>query len=365
MGKNTILLCACDAGGARNLLPLVDLIKLKGYNCIFTGSEFSRRFFADKDIEINKRSIESYEDALKYIDMENPSAVICGTTRYVEADRYITLAARAKSIRSVVVLDEWYNYHRRFQGENGELTYLPDVVCCQDELARREAEEEGIPASRLQITGSPSLSSLADKVERFSIDEPRKPDYLNSNTKQIVLSFISENYAATMGSALGESGPLGSYLGYTEISVGKDLIDVLKKMDKEMIYVEKLHPCTDGPDLQIKHIGKVKIVKVKHIDLWVLLWHSDLVVGMRSMALLESAIMGVLTVSYQPGLIGPQMCTAVRLGLVKNLSTKSDLERWCREIIKESREQMMERVTNRYPFASESAAENVLNLAIE
>ena len=47
-----------------------------------------------------------------------------------------------------------------------------------------------------------------------------------------------------------------------------------------------------------------------------LMWHSTLVIGMRSMALLQSALMGTPTASYQPNLIHKERCTAARLNLI-------------------------------------------------
>ena len=49
------------------------------------------------------------------------------------------------------------------------------------------------------------------------------------------------------------------------------------------------------------------------------------------MALLESALMGRVTISYQPGLRVADKCTAVRLGLIPKLDDLSALTRWLTE----------------------------------
>ena len=89
-----------------------------------------------------------------------------------------------------------------------------------------------------------------------------------------------------------------------------------------------------------------------------MLWHSDAVVGMRSMALLEAALMGVPALSFQPGLIGEERCTAVRLGLIPQTTRADEAKRWLVETLRSR----APRIPTTYTYSD--AAERIANLAL-
>jgi hypothetical protein len=66
-------------------------------------------------------------------------------------------------------------------------------------------------------------------------------------------------------------------------------------------------------------------------DLWPFLLKSDLVVGMRSSALLEASLLNCRTASYQPNLIGENQCAAVKFGVAARLDSVRDLRAWLGE----------------------------------
>jgi hypothetical protein len=94
------------------------------------------------------------------------------------------------------------------------------------------------------------------------------------------------------------------------------------------------------------------------------LWHSAAVIGMRSMALLEAALLGVPAVSYQPGLLGPNLCTAARLGAVPLLSDEASLASWCSNHL-HARRTVLHAQCAQYTFAPADSAERVLALALD
>ena len=51
-------------------------------------------------------------------------------------------------------------------------------------------------------------------------------------------------------------------------------------------------------------------------------------IGMRSIALLEAFLIGLPSISYQPGLIGINRCTAVKKGLIECVVSQDGLHRW-------------------------------------
>ena len=88
-----------------------------------------------------------------------------------------------------------------------------------------------------------------------------------------------------------------------------------------------------------------------------LLWHADAVVGMRSMALLEAALMGHRPLAFQPNLRGIDTCTASRLGLADRASRVGELAAWLAAPHERG-------PALRPPFADAGASEKVLNIVL-
>ncbi len=313
-----------------------------------------------QNIRIEKPKISCVEDAIRYLSLKNPSHLICGTTRYQSPDRFLIAAAKKLEIKSTVVLDEWFNYRMRFENEKGELAYLPDVICCQDEKAKKEAVAEGLPPQSLFITGSPFLSVLTQHAENLLENSPPFPDLLANKTKPII-TFLSEAHSVDYGVASGDKGFLGNFIGYTEHIVRQDIYDVLNTIEKSCTVIEKLHP-SDRSKYEPLCNDFIEWITVSEEELWPLLMNSDLVIGMRSMALLESVILGCCTVSYQPNLIGPQSSTAVRLGLIASIYNKKQFLEWLRQKFSLPLENSI-KIIQRFPFANNDATENILHLA--
>ena len=362
MKNNKILLCASDAGGIKNIASLISRLQDKKYLPILVTNIDHLGIFSKLGVEIlSSEHINSEYAVEELIKKIQPIAIMCGTSRYICADRFMIAAANRLCIKSFVVLDEWYGYAIRFTNEKGELAYLPSVICCQDEQAKMEAKAEGIPAQILKVTGNPALSYLTKMAKQFFQKKPDVLSFLKPYQKFFFVTFLSETYAVDFGEAQGEVGRFGSHLGYTEKTVCEDIISVLENSEHKIVLIEKLHPETVGKDFIKSNHRNIVRFTVKHIDLWRLLLLSDLVIGMRSMALLESCILGRPTVSYQPGRIGDQRCSAVRLGLISCLSTRSDLEKWCKnESEKINRKRNEVRPLKVYPFAREDSIDNVI-----
>lgn len=361
---NILLFCATDAGGARNLAPLISTIHSRRLKYFTVASKISFPIFKEgnQNIKIEEPKISCLKEALKYLTTKKPSSVICGTTRYESPDRFLIATAKQLEIKSTVILDEWFNYRLRFENENGELAYLPDIICCQDGKARKEAIAEGLPQQSLFITGSPYLSVLTRRAENFLRNSPAPSDCIEDQTRPII-TFLSETHSVDYGTAGGEKGPLGKFIGYTEQTVRQDIFDVLNKIGNPCTVVEKLHP---GDESIHEPLGNnfIKWITIREKELWSLLWHSDMVIGMRSIALLEAVILGCRTVSYQPDLIGPQMSTAARLGLIQSLHSRIQLWKWLKQKFP-TLEKKSTKTIKRFPFARNDATENILQLVIK
>lgn len=323
-----LLFCATEAGGAQNVARVANA---SGHvpHCIV--SPVTRPIFLSAGIPETALATVGETGEEIAVTMR-PRGIVCGTCRPDGFERRLIRQARRRGIPSVAVLDEWYDYRLRFADATGALSELPDMVCCQDIRAQAEAEAEGLPSDCLTITGSPYFAFLVDLRQRYRSSPPPRPAAWPTPGDAVTVLFLSETHAADYGAAPGEAGPLGPYLGYTEDSVARDLLAVLESCGRLATLVERRHP-SDLRPVPPRGQAVTAHIRAPAGNLWPQIWHADIVVGMRSIALLEARLLGRPTASYQPGAIGPEKCTAVRLGLIERLETEAALADWLSRLL--------------------------------
>jgi hypothetical protein len=320
-----LLLCATDAGGAANVAALLPALTERQVEVmVMTARHLTSRFDGSPTLRLICVAPEEVEAAVQAF---RPGALVCGTTRYDSPERRLLAIAARRGIRSVAVLDERYLYRQRFETAAGEVEAWPDLVTLIDETSREEAIAEGLPPDRLRVTGSPG-GAAPGAASRLEHTPPPRPDVLPPAADGPSVTFLSETLATDYGTGPDTPGMMGPFVGYTEHTVRELLIEALAALQRPVALVEKLHPADLAPVSSSRQVGAVRVIVVRDVQLWPLLWHSEAVVGMRSMALLEAYLLGVPVLSFQPGLTGPERCSAVRLGLVPQTTRQSHARAW-------------------------------------
>jgi len=327
-----VLVCATEAGGASNLAPVIHygcaLAEISVYACKGGLPIFESVGISATDCG----AINDVEQARKLVDSIGPDVMLLGRSRDVKgAERALIRAGREGNVPTVCVVDEWHNYRLNFVDQNNKLTDLPDIICCPDQVAKREAFQEGVPESHLIDTGSPAMANLWASIstyERVSIPIPR---VLENSRNEQVITFLSETIRRDHSGDGSEQDQLDPYPGYDEYTVRSDLLSCLDELNLQCTVIEKLHPSAESQDYKVPDHPRINWITVDGALSWAILWHSDLIVGMRSVALLQAFMMGLPIVSYQPNMIGQEKCTAVRLGHVVKLKERTELLKWLSE----------------------------------
>lgn len=344
-----IMVVATDAGGGAVTAPVAALAREQGWQV----TVFSGRCTADFFHDYNLNPLCAVDDLSTQMRCISPDVILLGTTRYPSPERSITKLARPMRIPSVAILDDWSNYLERFS--DGPSKYvLPDLICCPDKLAKQEMLDEGISEDRLMITGHPALAIVAEKIKKRSASPPPRPNFFPTDGTPVMV-FLSETHSLDFGVCEGQSGPLGPYLGYTEFSVRQELAN----LTSSIFIVEKLHPSDTRTFSLPTDCVPGRWINSPKYPLWELLWHADIVVGMKSVALLESALLGRPTVSYQPNLIGPDPCSASRTKVVTRMEDLGMLTAWAHEALNTEKSSLVEP-----EFSNLSASEQVLKALI-
>ncbi len=309
------LFYATDAGGAKELRAVALEAKRQGERFSILCSPTAQFFFAEVGLDAEKKNFASVQEAQDVLRSLSVTVIFVGTTGTQSGDRLLTLAARELQIPSVAVLDEWYWYTLRFS-DHGKLTLLPNAVCVQDAVSKKLAIADGLPAGILHVTGSPGLTYLSDQAKRFRPHPPAVPHCLHDLHDRPSLLFLSDRVKRAYGSAPGERGILGTYLGYDEDTVRADIADVLSSQNRAVLLLEKLHPAEPPkpPPALAPHV-EWRVLPSEE-PLLPLLIHGDHILGMTTKALLETAVLGKKPISYQPNALRDpkELCTAVRFG---------------------------------------------------
>ena len=299
----------------------------------------------------------SVEDA---VDSGEPDAIVVGTTAVDSFERGLTLYAREKNVPTVAVVDERYGYRRRFSDQANELRYLTDAITVMDEQCYEDAVAEGLPKSRLHVTGSPILSHLFYNSSSLVQNSETLAHRFDPSQKQV--TFLSETFVRDNGRSPSQPGRLGTFVGFTEETVRNDIIAVLNDIGQAVVLVERMHPSDEQLPKERWMSSVLFWRQVNSGDLWPLLLQSDAVIGMRSMGLLEAALLGCRTASYQPNLIGENKCAAVGFGFAARLETRQQLKDWFFSNL--SAETRSVRPPKELPFIRADAADRVADLVL-
>jgi hypothetical protein len=358
-----LLAVASEAGSGKALAPVLQVFCERGARVRAFLShgvlEFIRWAWPATRLEGSTVGLrdQSLEEVLGGV---TPNVILVGTTARNSLERELIMHARHHGIPTLVVVDERYGFQRRFGEGPNRLEYLPDAVAVMDEECAELATAAGVPAERIYVTGSPILSFLA--AHHVTLRERAPAPVHAIPPGRLLVTFISETFARDNGSAPGKPGLLGHFLGFTEESVRKDLIQVLRKIGRPVVLLERLHP-SDTSELNEDQIdGALFWKQVRGGDLWPLLLRSDIVIGMKSMALLEAVLLGCRVASYQPNLIGENQCAAVRFRMAARLDTREELETWLASQLYAKDPQMP--LPKDLPFIRADAAARVAELVL-
>lgn len=203
-----------------------------------------------------------------------------------------------QGIKTISILDYWTNYIERFMNR-GEYI-LPDYYFVMDDIAKMDAIKCGVDCNIIRVVGHPGM----DK-------------YFSARNKNI----HSRKEGCAIENVLFLSQPLhalwGDALGYDENIVISDLIDASQKIGFKLSIL--FHP------------KESNWIKEKYRDYGVngnimdVVKDYDTVIGMVTIGILQSYLLGAKVISYQPGLCNSDLCITNRLSITRGIYSYDDL----------------------------------------
>ncbi|MBK8982281.1 MAG: hypothetical protein IPM38_08150 [Ignavibacteria bacterium] len=89
----------------------------------------------------------------------SPDLLLTGTGGGNTEQEFRNIAFR-ENTPSVVILDYWKDYKRRWLYADHEISKLKDNVCVMDNFTKQEMAEEGFPENNIIVTGHPYLDKI-------------------------------------------------------------------------------------------------------------------------------------------------------------------------------------------------------------
>jgi hypothetical protein len=211
----------------------------------------------------------------KIIKKTSPDMIVTATSHRLSVDKLLVRAAKRHGFVSASLVDYWSNYRFRF---GKHLEYLPDYVLAIDREMKKQMIKEKIPPGRIIITGNPAFDSLLkNKIQKTDKDK---------------VIFYSQPFSELKDKT------------FNEVKILQDLLYVLEKNFPEKKVIVKFHPAEKNYkkfDNLIRSSG-LKIKKDTKSEIDLLSKKAELVMGINSMALFLSVLMGKKVLSYQPGI---------------------------------------------------------------
>jgi len=303
--QKRILCFAREAGGAEAIAPVIKNLKNR-YSVLLLAKDFAIPVFQRHNLEYQEYTTHSGEAIIAVLrdcwEGLMPDVVLTSATSLPWNDmteRQLWLWAGEHAIPSIGVIDQWQNYGLRFSGCNPDefLAYLPTRITALDDRAREEMISEGIPAELITVTGQPALDALFKERQAFASSERKAiRNKVGVETDSFLVLFVSE----VMKRDFADS------LGFTEESTLAFLIQTLSALIDEtgmkLHLVVKLHPQNTTADFvgidfnQARQKFPVSLIR-QEIQPRPLVLASDVVIGMTSVLLVESILLGRPTIS--------------------------------------------------------------------
>lgn len=343
-----IWVVAGDAGGANALWPVFAALRERGMNPLLSGYAQAPVLWRNKGETVRELpTATSVNDAEKMLLDSGAAMLLTGTSlNGVDLERRFILAAQRLGVPSLALLDYWSNYVPRFSSDGRVLDCLPERIAIMDGQARDEMRAAEFPEELLVTTGQPlfdDLARLRDGASSASRAATRQT--LGVAEERLVL-FISQPLREVYG-AEGAA----NWLGYDEFDIVPPFLAALGRVAKEqpLRLVVLPHPRESRERCAAWLEGCLwASLAPVGADSRELVLAADLVVGMNSMLLMESALLGTPALSIQLNLRGADHLPVSRAGAIPRVEQAEYLEGTLRGLLREGavRDEYLARLGN-------------------
>lgn len=341
MRPNRYLFFSQDPGGTNVLIPIIRELGGASYIAVI-GKDNAIPLYERKGIPfipINRITDKfDVENIKKIIADYQPDMVITDTSVVDFFERYIWVASRELSVKSIAVLDSWCYYGLRFSDctfknieqydKKHKIAYLPDRLLVMDQDAKTECEKEGIDCNIIYLCGQPFLQKLSDSF--VHVDQNDVEFYqqrVSGGAKKKIIVYASDNLSDSF------FPDARTFWGYDEKTIFFDILSAIEKVcskKENYVLVIRPHPkekagawegVLNGLDLK-----GLSVVIDGTVNEEIVISSADLVIGMWSMFLMEAVIAKKCVMSVQIGAKKQAPFILEEKGLIEPIFDSRELE---------------------------------------
>ncbi len=352
---DTVLLFARDPGGFNAIAPLIEPLNAKGYRVLLFAKDIALQKFQqagtlvqDLAAQVNPITAETLEAFLK---TQRPDFLITGTSAEDMSEKFLWKAANNLGIPSFAILDQWVNYGIRFSSygvsqsaqyqQDQQHPYLPTKILVMDNFAKTEmmadlGEQE---TNRILVSGQPYFDQIFHYAKNRSQEATQscRQSCYNATSQDIVIGFASEPISIAYPN---------NYWGYDEQSILKNLVQSLEALlpqweaqapNRKLILALRPHPKEDlktynALSKQLNQ-GALKVIVESDNKPWDFILAADMMCGMSSLMLIESAMLNKPILSIQIGLQQEDPFMLSRRGIVPSIQDQGILQETLTDIL--------------------------------
>ena len=280
-----ILMAAHDLGGAQMYAPVCHNLLSDGQDLIFIAEGPALRFWRDEGFTVTACD-PAGADARELIGAHQPDIVATGTSYKSDLERKLWKAAAEKAIPSFAAFDATMNLERRLRLLNGTNLHYPDYAAVVRAQCQAELVHAGMDDQHISVVGQPHLERLVTQLSRLRRDHTAR--------SPAILTFYSEPIFQD------EPGPLSP--GYDQFTIFSAIIEALEGVDNIRLLV-RIHPREKQADWDLalhqpETVGLDVALDNRAHDTAIAT--TDAAIGMTSMALVESVLLGIPVLALQP-----------------------------------------------------------------
>ena len=347
-GTSTIVCVAHDPGGARAVLPVMEVLRRRGYQVIAIVSGPAVEIAEKEFPMIRQQRMEdnvTLEECVSALTQMACGILVSAAGLYNQIEHTMRVAAVDMGKQVVGVLDWWWVYRERFQRslpDGGIETSFPDWICAMDAVTRAGLIDEGFSADKIVITGAANIESSWERLQRYSLQAKDIREEIGVRLDERCAVFFSEAYIRAsdglpwggLGGFYREDGTTVS--GYTSHGILVEIVEALARHrppQEKLLICVRPHPMEHVPSLiaVMKDCERpgIRLLLVEGGDPAKLCAVGDIYFGMVSIVLLEAALSGrpVLSVQIAQGDGSVRdNCISNRLGITRPIHDRESLD---------------------------------------
>ena len=331
-----ILIVLEDPGAANFILPIVPALIRRGVSTKLVAVPSLQNYLKERDVlfETLPKSWSQEET----LDHYTPNIFLTGTAENRDSKVLAMISeARVRGITTIAAVDGPANHESRFKGSSkSPLTYAPDWLILPEEDVRQSYVTLGHSHERTFVSGYLQILGVLKEVRGSPTGDVAvlRNSLVPDAAERRIVTFAAE---VSDGLDPGEFrySPEYTMVGWgtsqlrTEIVI-EEFLDAVDLMDPKPYLVLRLHPKNVIGEFS-SYINHFDLVSNQGSTIG-LSQVSDLMVGMTSIILLESAILKTPTLSILPRLCEDKWVPGIQQRMVKKVTTGEALRAFMNEI---------------------------------